>query len=496
MYRVRFSAAGTAAVWTAMTVLTLTAPAASTVAAQTRPQPRNIVLILSDDHRYDFMSFLESAPDFLSTPSMDRMADGGMLVANAFVSTSLCSPSRASILTGQYAYHHGVVDNQSQLREGAILFPQMLQEAGYQTAFVGKWHMGHQSDEPRPGFDHWVSFRGQGVYFDPTLNVDGEHHDVKGYITDILTDYAIDWLDERDPAKPFFLYLSHKAVHAEFKPAPRHRGVYADVTPDYPVTMANTEENYEGKPRWVRAQRYSWHGVDYMYHGQMEFDEFYRSYAETLLAMDESIGHVLDYLERTGLAESTLVIYMSDNGFVLGEHGLIDKRHAYEESMRIPMLAWAPGLIQPDSRIDQLILNVDVAPTLLDLAGVSTPEWMDGSSFLPLLERRPIPWRDRFDYVYYWEYYFPQTPTTFALRTDRYKYIFYHGIWDTDELYDLQNDPLERWNLARESAHRDRAVAMRDELFQRLAEVGALDVPFPLPHGDQVAKRGPGAPKE
>ncbi|MBT8399342.1 MAG: sulfatase-like hydrolase/transferase, partial [Rhodothermia bacterium] len=327
-----------------------------------RSSPQNVIFILSDDHRYDFMSFHEGSPSFLETPNLDRMAAEGLHLQNAFVTTSLCSPSRASILTGRYAHNHRIVDNTSPIPEATRFFPATLSEAGYETAYVGKWHMGEVDDRPQPGFDRWVSFRGQGVYYNPTLNIDGEQVRRDGYITDILTDYALEWLDGRESAdKPFFLYLSHKAVHAEFVPAERHRGRYAEEIPEYPPSMANTEANYRGKPAWVKAQRYGWHGVDYAYHGQMDFDTFYRRYCETLLALDESVGKVLDYVESSGLGENTLVIYMGDNGFMMGEHGLIDKRQAYEESIRVPMLAWAPGYIKPASVAPQLVRNIDIA---------------------------------------------------------------------------------------------------------------------------------------
>jgi N-acetylglucosamine-6-sulfatase len=468
---------------------TLTGP----LSAQERERPRNIVLILSDDHRFDFMGFHERAPGFLETPGFDRMAAEGVHVANAFVNTSLCSPSRASILTGMYPHEHGAVDNQSQLRTGLTLFPQVLQAAGYTTAFVGKWHMGEHTDEPQPGFDHWVSFPGQGVYFDPELNVDGERRKVEGYITDVLTDRALSWLDEaRGGEKPFLLYLSHKAVHAEFVPAPRHAGRFAGVEIPYPPTMADTEENYEGKPLWVRAQRSSWHGVDYLFHGAMTFDELYRGYSETLLGLDESVSRVIAYLEENDLAESTLVLYMSDNGFLLGEHGLIDKRHAYEESMRIPMLVWAPGLVERGSRIEEMVLNVDVAPTLLDLAGAGIPESMDGSSFLPLLRSEGIPWRSEMLFVYYWEFPFPHTPTVLALRDERYKYVFYHGVWDTNELYDLEADPMETRNLIADPVQKERVGTMRRHLFDLLEAADAMYVPFHFPGDWQAAERGPG----
>lgn len=208
-------------------------------------KPTNVVFILSDDHRYDFMSFHENAPDWLETPAMDRMAEEGMNLKNTFATTSLCSPSRASILTGQYAHNHQVVDNTSSIPEGTRFFNEDMQKHGYNTAFIGKWHMGERDDSPLPGWDRWVSFRGQGTYSNPTLNVDGKRDKYEGYTTDILTDFAIDWLKEQSQKndKPFFLYLSHKAVHSEFEPAPRHQGKYSDVKIPYPKTMANTESN-------------------------------------------------------------------------------------------------------------------------------------------------------------------------------------------------------------------------------------------------------------
>ena len=311
---------------------------------------KNIIFILSDDHRYDYMGFHENAPDFLQTPGMDKMAEEGAHISNAFVTTSLCSPSRASILTGQYAFRHGAVDNSNPIKEGTVYFPEFLQEAGYQTSFFGKWHIGEDDDMPKPGFDRWVSFRGQGVYNDPLLNFDGERKKIEGYTTDLLTDYAIDFIENRDKKKPFFVYLSHKAVHAEFYPAERHDDMYEDAELEIPASMNYTEQNYEGKPDWVKEQRFSWHGVDFMYHNRPDhpqtLEEIITEYSETLMGVDESVARVLDYLKANDLDDNTLVIYMGDNGFMLGEHGLIDKRQAYEESMRVPMIAWAPGYIE------------------------------------------------------------------------------------------------------------------------------------------------------
>ena len=440
--------------------------------------PVNIVFILSDDHRHDFMGFHPNAPSYLETPALDRMAREGAHVQNAFVTTALCSPSRGSILTGQYAHRHGIVDNTSPIPEGTRFFPESLQKAGYQTAYIGKWHMGEVDDNPMPGFNRWVSFRGQGAYKDPLLNIDGKREQMTGYTTDILTDYALQWLNGRQGQKqPFFLYLSHKAVHAEFIPAERHEDRYKDIAIQYPVTMPNTERNYRMRPDWVKAQRYSWHGVDYMFHGALEFDDFYKRYMQTLLALDESVGKVLDYLESSGLAKNTLVIYMGDNGFLLGEHGLIDKRNAYEESIRVPMVVWAPGLVKAGSTIDGLVRNIDIAPTFLDLANAKTSIRMDGTSFLPLLTGKEKGEGRDFLYEYYWEPAFPHTPTTFALRTDQYKYIWYHGVWDLDELYDLKADPREQYNLTEVPQFRKIRDEMRKRLFDRLEAEGAMVIP-------------------
>lgn len=472
-------------------VATLVSPPARPTASNAGP--RNVILILSDDHRYDFMGFMPGAPGWLETPSLDRMAAGGAHIANAFVTTALCSPSRASIFTGQYAHRHGVVDNTSPVPEGTKFFPEQLQAAGWRTGYVGKWHMGEDSDAPRPGFDFWASFRGQGTYENPELNINGVRQRIPGYTTEILTDQAIGWLRHLSAAAdsaPFFLVLSHKAVHAEFVPAPRHRGRYASRPIPYPATMAPSPDDTL-RPRWVQAQRNSWHGVDYMYHGAMQFDEFYRRYAETLLALDEGVGTLLDYLEQSGLDRNTLVLYMGDNGFSLGEHGLIDKRHAYEESMRVPMLAWAPGWIEAGTAIEPMVRNIDIAPTMLQLAGVTSDRPVDGRSFLPLLQGEPATWNTELLYEYYWEDAFPQTPTVLALRDARYKYIYYHGVWDDPELFDLEADPQERHNLVRQPEQAERVKTMRTRLFDQLRATGGMRIPLRVPTGWRADQRKP-----
>lgn len=468
------------------------------VPTEIRPQaidgaePRNVVFILSDDHRYDAMSFM--GHQFAQTPNMDAMASDGVHLKNAFVTTSLCSPSRASILTGLYTFRHRVIDNQRAVPEGTVFFPQYLQQAGYSTGFIGKWHMGRGTDEPRPGFDHWVSFLGQGSYLPPspdyTLNVNGERVPQKGYITDELTDYAVDWLEEqKDSDKPFFLYLSHKAVHANFTPPERHAGSMADKPFTPPASQADTDENYEDKPRWLRDQRNSWHGVDFPYHSDLDIEDYYKRYAEALSGVDDSIGRVMDQLKEMGVYDDTLVIYMGDNGFMFGEHGLIDKRVAYETSIRVPMLMQCPNLFDGDTVVDEVVANIDIAPTVFEAMGLQKPSYMDGQSFLRLGQGEEIPWRDYFLYVYYWEKNFPQSPTVFSLRGDRYKYITYYGLWDTDELYDLQQDPGESRNILYEPEYQQIAADMETRLYDMMDEMGGANIPLNRPRGNSSNKR-------
>jgi N-acetylglucosamine-6-sulfatase len=458
-------------------------------------QPMNIIFILADDHRYDAMGFMNKIPG-LETPGMDRMAREGCHIKNAFVTTALCSPSRASILTGQYAHTHTVVDNDAPMPEGLVFFPQYLQQKGYSTAFFGKWHMGHADDQPQPGFSHWLSFQGQGEYYNPTFNINGKRikQPDSSYTTDLLTDHAIDWMKNQNKKKPFFVYLSHKGVHAEFYPAKRHRGKYANLGIVSPASMYLTATdssrqfgkatapaspvNFRDIPEWVRKQRYSWHGVDYMYHGTIVFDDFYRRYLETLQAVDESVDRVITWVKENGMEDNTMVVYMGDNGFSFGEHGLIDKRHAYEESMRVPLLCWAPGFVKPNSVLEQMILNVDIAPTFLELAGIKVPSQIQGKSFLPLLKGQNSEWRNQVFYEYYWEAAFPSTPTIFAVRNDRYKYIYNHGVWDINELYDLKEDPYEMNNLIRNKDFDKQGRALRDSLFNWMSGTNGLKIPL------------------
>lgn len=456
----------------------------------------NIIFILNDDQRFDAMGFLDPA---LETPNMDRIAREGVHFPNAFVTTALCSPSRASILTGQYMHNHGVADNNIKFRDDAFFFPVALQEAGYATAFIGKWHMGGHTDHPQPGFDHWISFKGQGHYL-PTrgengprhkLNVNGEAVEQQGYITDELNQFALDWLGEQGEEKPFFLYLSHKAVHADFIPAERHEDLYGRDTITLPDSMADTPKNYEGKPLWVKNQRNSWHGVDFPYHSVLDVVDYKLRYNQTLAAVDEGIGAIIAELEKRDMMENTIVVMMGDNGFMFGEHGLIDKRHAYEESMKVPFIAFGGGM--PGGRTDTtLVANIDIAPTFLALAGANSSAPMDGMSFARQLMGQPFDgkWRETLNYEYFWEYNYPQTPTTLATRGQRYKYIQYHGVWDTEELYDLAQDPQEMTNLIADPALQDVVRHMRDQLFANLGSMdGRAYVAFTQRNGEGAVLR-------
>lgn len=455
-------------------------------------QPRNVVFILSDDHRYDAMSFM--GHQFAETPHLDAMAGDGVHLKNAFVTTSLCSPSRASILTGLYTFRHRVIDNNRRVPPGTVFFSQYLQEAGYTTGYVGKWHMGGHHDDRRPGFDYWVSFTGQGHYLPPspdyTINVNGERVPQDGYITPLLTRYAVDFLEQqRGSDKPFFLYLSHKAVHANFRPEPAYEGRFRDRPFKRPESEKRLLDNSLNRPRWLMDQRNSWHGVDFPYHSNLDIERYYKRYCEALCSVDDSVGAVKKQLEDMGLLDETLVIYMGDNGHMFGEHGLIDKRVAYETSIRVPMLMQCPDLFEGGTVLEPMVANIDVAPTVMAAMGLEKPPHMDGDSFLELAQGKTSEWRDYFLYVYYWEKNFPQSPTVFSLRGDRYKYTTYYGLWDTDEFFDIQADPGEQNNLIHDPAYAEQVEDMENRLYRMMDELGGMDIPLNPPAGGFKNKR-------
>ena len=462
-------------------------------------QPPNMVFILVDDLRFDGMGFVNPS---IQTPHIDALAAGGMYLPNAVVTTSLCSPSRATILTGQTTRNHGIVDNNDISEDHLTFFPRYLQQVGYQTAFIGKWHMGRANDNPRAGFDHWVSFKGQGFY-NPTdsipqtlvsqgvrhkLNVDGELVDQQGYITDELTDYALKWIADLDDEQPFFLYLSHKAVHSSATPATRHERQYEHVEIPMPSPDADLGAPGAGKPMWVHNQRNSWHGVDFIYHSDQAIADYAKQYYATLSAVDDGVGRLVEALEASGQLDNTILVFYSDNGFLLGDHGLIDKRNAYEASVRVPMVVFGPGYIPAGQVVDSRVRSLDLAPTFVDFAGAAAPAHFEGRSLKPLLSGSVADeaWRsDDFVYEYYWEWTFPQTPTTFAITVDEIKYIQYHGLWDLEELYDLRKDPQERVNLINDPSYLSQLIARRQALFVALANSDGRHV---VPFGEKKAQ--------
>ena len=414
--------------------------------AQKKP---NIIFILIDDQRYDYLSFLDHP--YIKTPEIDKMARNAVYFDQAFVTTSLCSPSRASIITGQYAHTHNVIDNDTDLLANTPTYPKELQKEGYKTAFIGKWHMGHGSDERRPGFDYWVSFEGQGRYLNPPLNIDGERKIVEGHMTDVLTDLTVEFLKaQKGKDEPYLLVLSHKAVHENFQPTHRHTGIYKNLKIQYPESFADTDKNHKGKPEWLRKQRNSWHGSGRNfsienYDGRL--DRFVQLYGECMLGVDESVGRVVQTLKDLDQFDDTVIIYYSDNGYMLGEQGLIDKRVMYEASIRVPAFIHWPEKIRKGFISSEFVLNIDIAPTILDIAGVKKPETMHGVSFLPLALGENVEWRQDFLYEYFIDHAAVQTPTIFGLRTKEYSYMTYHGVWDNYELYDMKNDPMQMNNL-------------------------------------------------
>jgi N-acetylglucosamine-6-sulfatase len=399
-----------------------------TLAARRRP---NIIVILSDDHRYDYVGSL--GHPFIRTPNLDALASGGVMFANSFVTTSLCSPSRASFLTGTYASTHGVRNNFTPWDPANVTFLEILAAHGYDAAFIGKWHMPGGVPELR-GVDPFVTFTandGQGRYFNCPLLVNGEPEESEHpYITTELTNRAIDFV-RRKRDEPFVLYLSHKAAHASFLPPPELNGVYDDAHVELPVGSHPFTQATEGQ----------------MVHGILApLPVVIRDYAETITAMDLEIGRILAALDDAQMTEDTLVVYTSDNGYMWGEHGLVDKRWAYDTSIRIPLIVSYPPLtIAAPDQLDQLVLNVDLAVTLLDLARVPIPAFMQGESWAPYLADPSLDGRDHFLYEYFLDFPFP-VPELRAIRTRDYKLIDYRSR-RPDELFRLSEDPSEERNL-------------------------------------------------
>ena len=432
---------------------------------ETEKKP-NFLFVLVDDQPYDAVGFSNRYP-FLKTPNIDKLAKEGVNVKNFFVTQSICSPSRASFLTGTYPHIHGVNQNNKYVDPdwtNYAPYSKHLQSSGYETAHIGKIHMAWKrgKEHIRPGFDYWFSFIGQGQYFNPKVNDNGRETQIEGYMTDILTDKTVDWLvNKRDPDKPFSLNLWHKAVHEKHLPAPRHEDLFQDdPLPEPPFDTH--KETFKGKPEWLRRKTYGfkWNENDKIPEELPEITwpinkHKYMQLLRSLIAVDESLGKVIKTLEEIGELENTVIIYSSDNGYFMGEHTFIDKRLAYENSMRVPMIIRYPKLISKSSVVDEQCLNIDIAPTILDLAGVNKPSYMQGESMLKLISgKKDKSWRKSMLFEYYVDDAWPYAgPNQVAVRTNEYKLIDNFLEDDIDELYDLKNDPGEMTNLINDSSY-------------------------------------------
>lgn len=434
-----------------------------------RRRPPNVVFILTDDQRWDCLSC--AGHPFLKTPHLDRLASEGVRFANAFCTHSLCSPSRASFLSGLYSHAHGVRDNFAEYPDSLPSYPKALQASGYHTAYVGKWHMGENNDQPRPGFDYWASHRGQGQYYDTEFNINGTRQVIKGYYTHTVTDLAIDWLETA--RRPFSLQVGQKAPHGLWIPEPKYAHAFDQVKIEKPATSTPGP----GTPDWVRRRIRTWHGIDGPLYGAGDYDTFVRTYLGTILSVDDSVGAIYEALRAMGELDNTIFVFAGDQGFLLGEHGSIDKRTAWEESIRLPLLVRYPEAIADARVATEMVLNLDLAPTLTDLCGATAPP-VQGRSFRPLLEGPAAAWRQSFLYEYNFETEFPYTPNVRAVRTNDWKYIHYPngaGQPDTEraELYDLRTDPIEANNLIQAPEAQPKLAELRTELARLLHDTGA-----------------------
>jgi arylsulfatase A-like enzyme len=449
--------------------------AAKQPAAVERSKRPNIVFVLLDDVRYDDVV----DHPFVRLPNIEKLAAEGASFTNFFTSAPLCSPSRAVFLTGKYPFRNGIIDNgeRAQQSHELVTFPRLLHAAGYRTGFFGKWHMGHEDDTARPGFDRWVSFVGQGVYFDPVLNIDGQTVRANGYMTDILTEQAVSFIESSPADKPFMVFLAHKASHPEVYPnqirtfpsPAADRTLYeANELPRAP----NWRAPLTGKPALAPPPGYS----DPRSPPGGLPDEIVKGRLRMLSAVDRGVGELRAALEKRGVLENTVFVVTSDQGFFYGEFGLAQERRlAYEASIRIPLVIRYPGLVKGGSRPGFLVGNVDIAPTMMDIAGVRVPRGMDGKSMIDTLKDPATPLRDALLIEYYSDTEFPRLQGLGyqAIRTNRYKYIRYRELRGADELYDLNADPYELDNLLPEAAAGPLKIGLNQQLERLLRSHGS-----------------------
>jgi arylsulfatase A-like enzyme len=498
---------------TLRTASLITAIAVAPLIAADGPVRRpNIVFIFSDDHAFQAISAYGESRKLLDTPGIDRIAREGMRFNRCLVTNSICGPSRATVLTGAYSHINGFYNNTNSRFDGTQpTFPKTLQAAGYQTAIIGKWHL--ESDPT--GFDHWQILPGQGVYYNPPMILNGQRIANEGYVTDIITERSLDWLKGRDRSRPFLLMCQHKAPHREWEPALRHLGHDRDRAYPEPASLF---DDYAGRgiaardqdmtiektmtPRDLKLvtpknltpdQRKAWdayyeprnaafkaadpQGKDLV---RWKYQRYMHDYLGCIRAVDEGVAKVLDFLDKDGLADNTIVVYAADQGFYLGEHGWFDKRWIYEESLRTPLLVRWPGVAKAGSICDRIVSNLDFAQTLLDAAGVPAPERMQGRSFVPLLKgETPADWRTSFYYQYF-EFPSPHhVRPHYGVVTERHKLVRFHATGeDYSELFDLAEDPGEMRSVFGQP---DRA-AIQARLEQELARLRTqLQVPAEIP---------------
>ena len=457
----------------------------------------NIIVIVVDDLQWDELRV--AGHPYLETPNIDELARQGARFTNAFHSVPLCSPNRATILTGQFPSRHGIIDNVARNRMSHRLqtFPRALQQEGYETAFFGKWHMGNDPT-PRPGFDEWAAIPGQGRTIDPELYENGQIHAVEGYITDVLTDKAISFI-ERDRERPFFVYIGHKAIHPDaiqlddgsvdlsmpraYVPAPRHRGRYEEEVFTRRDNVIASPDELSGKPALQRALKRKHSAKMVEMFGEEELDassseETIRRRAEMMLAVDEGLGRMVAALEDRGILDNTFILVTSDNGFFYGEHGLsVERRMPYDESIRTPLIVRFPTVATAGSEIDDLVASVDIAPTVLDIAGAPIGDHIQGHSWVRLLEGDNADWRDSILIEFYtYENPFPWLLDMDyrAIRTREHKYIHWMQHPDENELHDLINDPLETNNMIDDPRMSGVLTALRTELSTAVLEAMAL----------------------
>lgn len=444
----------------------------------------NILFILCDDLRPQGLGCYGS--EHVKTPNIDRLAKEGVRFENGFCTTSLCSPSRASILSGVYAHKHGVTNNFTEYPDSMKSFPGVLHDAGYATAYVGKYHMGEDNDEPRKGFDWFVTHKGQGKYFDTEWNLNGTKREVlKGYYTTIATDLTLDWLKKQSADKPWCMFLGHKAPHSFYTPEPKYEHSFDHVRVPYPATAFQLDD----KPTWIKERLYTWHGIygplfewrkkfpDDKPEAVKDFENMVHGYWGTILSVDDSVARLRTYLEETKQLDNTIIVFMGDNGLLEGEHGMVDKRTAHEPCLRIPIIVRYPGLTKDSKAITQQVLTVDMAPSLLELCSAPGLSNIDGKSWVKLVQQGDASWRKSWLYHYNYETQFPYTPNVRAVRTDDWKYMHYpHGDGSPDkhmaELYDLKNDPGETKNLINDPKYAAKVEEMKAELVKVLADVG------------------------